>query len=76
MSEEEKKEPLQPPLVPDSEYNDTDVKYKLFYNIILPFVCIAIIVGMTVLSFLKSSPTIIFFTLLVMWLFVIYPIYY
>ena len=70
------KEPLKPPLVPDSEFNDSDVKYKFFYNIVLPGTCILIFIGMSVLSYIKSSPALLFFTLLILWLFVIYPIYY
>ena len=62
----EKKEPLKAPLIPNSEFNDTDVKYKLFYNIILPITCFLIILGMGALSFIKSNPSIIFFTLIIM----------
>ena len=72
----ERNPPLEAPLVPDSEFNDTDVNHKIIFNFVIPFTCFIIVCLMSVLSIIKKTPIFLFFTLILLWLLVIYPIYY
>ena len=79
MAEEEPPKqppPLEYPLIPDSEYNNTNIWYNRFFNIILPLVCLLSFLFTSFLSIKYTSPNYVFFTTIFLWLFIIYPIYY
>ena len=70
------KKELEPPLVPDKDFNDSDKNYQIFYTIVIPIICIIIFIIMAILSISFKTPTYLFFGLILLWLLIIYPIYY
>ena len=68
--------PLEPPLIPDSQYDNSDKTYKIFYYGIIPSICGIILIVMGYLSIKFKHPSYLFYSLIVMWLFILYPVYY
>ena len=67
---------LTAPLIQDSKYNNSDKTFKVFYYGIIPSICGIIFLVMGYLSFKFKHPSYLFYSLIVMWLFILYPVYY
>ena len=73
---EEEMEELRRPLVPDKDFHNTNLPYKVFFYIIIPITCTLLFIGLSFLSIKFKTPNYLFFGLLLLWFLLIYPIYF